>query len=783
MPTLDIENYLDFKAMTHYVKAVTSAAPHLARAFSIGKTKAGRPLLVVEVTNRNLREGRHKPGLWVDGGHQGWNLLGSMACLELLRFLVAGHGRDEFLTDLVDHTVFYIAPRLAPDEAEICLASGALVAQQTLDGASELGRQFRLENSLGGWKPFKRDNRVLVPRNPEDRKGPFYDLYRSVDRARILEALPQDFPQPESTTPPLQLPSTRAIFEFMRSYPNVFGAISTSGPGDRLQLVGSTDSSRLKDNLGQRLGELSGLPVAPFDPHLNRPGQFLHWAANSLGVLACDCQMWSMRSAAGIKAGDLEDPFAADENELLQLLRFCEKEFPEGSFTDWSEVDDPSLGEGELGGWDWSKTWLNPPMGPYLGRELKKLSRLTLGLASAAPRLAFGKVEETLVGWSQDQQPLRRVKVQLQNAGYLPTCPLESGKSMDGVISLNLGTNTLLIGQSSTAFEELSGNGQPQQLDGLPRVQPGTHLPTQRQFEREFLISGSGALEITASHPLAGTETCTSRPPQGMRPPAFDPTMAAEMPMEQATVAEDPFDEVFPSFEDLHQEPALPDRGTVPLAPERPQPAAAAVPPAPPPVPVKPHPAQLPPPVDPFGDSPFNIPDPTPAAPLKAPVAKPVTFGKLEETPTEQKQSPFPAQKPSKGRVFGTPPQKPTGGLPAALTGMGTSEPGPVNRSPGQPAKTGDGGFSPLPLVKGESGSSSAFEPMAPPAKSVAKEVDIFGADTITGNKQAAPSPPPELPSFDEQPAAPPPRLSRMSAPQLLRRQRGGQGPNEPFKR
>src|SRR5688572_19260196 len=116
VPSLEVEKYLDFKDMTAYLRDVGKAAPHLVRVFSIGKSREGRPLLVAEVTNRNIKKGREKPGLWLDGGQQGWNLLGTMASLELLRFLVSGHGRDEFLTDLVDHNVFYIAPRLAPDE-------------------------------------------------------------------------------------------------------------------------------------------------------------------------------------------------------------------------------------------------------------------------------------------------------------------------------------------------------------------------------------------------------------------------------------------------------------------------------------------------------------------------------------------------------------------------------------------------------------------------------------------------------------------------------------------
>lgn len=765
VPTLDVENYLDFKSMTHYVKAVSSAAPHLVRAFSIGKSKAGRPLLVVEVTNRNLREGRHKPGLWIDGGHQGWNLLGSMACLELLRFLVAGHGRDEFLTDLVDHTVFYVAPRLAPDEAELCLASGALVPQQALPRTSERGRQFRQETPLGGWKPFKRDNRLLVPRNPEDRKGPFYDLYRSLDQTRIQESLPQDFPDPGALTPPLQIPSTRAIFEFMRSYPNVFGVISTSGPGERLQVPGNRPPCILKQSLMQRLSELSGLPVAPAGATIDRPGQFLHWASSTLGVLAVDCRMWSLRAAAGIKNSDFEDPFAADENELIQLLRFCEKEFPAGSFSDWTPIEDPVLGSGEVGGWDWSKTWLNPPMGPYLGRELKKLSRLTLGLASAAPRLAFGKVEDSVVGWSADQQPLRRISVQVQNIGYLPTCPFESGKNLEGKLRLNLTSNTLLIGEADCPLDELSGNGSPQLRDGFPFGDEG-RLPEHREMSVEFLVSGAAPLELSLTHPMAGTETTTSKPLQGLRPPGFDPSAAVHASVEMPMTAEDPFDEVFPSFEDLYQEPPVPERpAPTPPPVERPVAAPVAAPASPP--------AAPPAPVDPFSDLPFNIPDPTPA-PAPPPAAKPVTFGKLEDPVSEPKQSPFPAQKPSKGRVFGTPPQKPTGGLPVALSSMGAVEPGEANRSPGRPAKASDGGFSPLPLVKSDSDTSSAFEPLAPPAKAVPKDVDIFGADTLGGS-----GPAPQAEPSQEQPVAPPARLSRMSAPQLIRRQRGGQ---EPFK-
>lgn len=751
--------------MTRYLKAVTSAAPHLVRAFSIGKSKAGRPILVAEVTNRNLREGREKPGLWIDGGHQGWNLLGSTSCLELLRFLVSGHGRDEFLTDLVDHTVFYIAPRLAPDEMEQCLLTGALVPQS--EGTPRLsleGRQFRVETPLGSWKPFKRDNRVMVARNPEDRKGPFYDLYRQLDSDRLSRVGPSDFPQQNllAEQSPLQLPSTRAVHEFMKTYTNVFGVISTSGPGDRISLVSERPKDGLLNMLGHRLGELSGLPYAGLREAQRSQGEFLSWVVDSLGVLAVDCQLWSLRTAAGLKEAEFEDPFQAGETETLQLLRFCEKEFPENSYSEWVPKQDSVLGQGDQGGWDWSRTWLNPPSGPYLERELKKLSRLALGLASASPRVRLARTEEKVVGWSDDRMPLRCLSVEVHNSGYLPTCAHSGGRRASGRVELNLGQNELLLGHTSTPLEELRGVGVPPSQDGFPSAGDTGTLPPIRSLELKYLVRGAGPVEILAHHPLGGTDTTVSRPPQNLRPPSFDSGSVPEVVMVEPESQEDPFEEAFPSFEDLYVEPVV--ATTPPSIPSPPAPpiervVAAAEPPPP---------YRAPEPEFAGG---FNIPDPTPSVP---PPPRTIQFGELDSTPAPSSSGPFPASKPNKGRVFGSPPQKPTGGLPAALKGPAGSPEKP------QPAVEGD--FSPLPLVKPQNDPGGAFEPMLPtqePAAQIDRPGKVLG-ETIPGDVPAPGRP--KQP--EEQPAAPPARLSRMSAPQLLRRQRGAQGPpNEPFKR
>ena len=773
VPSLEVEKYLDFKDMTAYLRDVGKAAPHLVRVFSIGKSREGRPLLVAEVTNRNLKKGREKPGLWLDGGHQGWNLLGTMACLELLRFLVSGHGRDEFLTDLVDHNVFYIAPRLAPDEMEACLATGA-IAPQTPERTGPLvppqPKQFRLESPLGSWTPYKRDSRLLVRRQPEDRKGPFYDLYRQIDTPRLQAMVARDFPSRHVVggEGPLQMASSRAVFEFLRSYQNIFGVVSTSGPGDQLRMLVGAEEEASYRGLGQRLGELTGLPCASIIPGPDLGGEFLSWAVESLGVFSVDCQMWSLRTAAGLKEAEAgTDPLATEETEMMQILRFVEKDFPEGCFTEWAETDEPDLGSGERGGWDWSRTWLNPPAGPYLGRELKRFSRLALGLASAGPRLVIAEVSEKMLGWSTGaggtNEPLRHLTVRVENRGFLPTCPLGRGQSAGAKLTTQCikGDAELLIGSSQTPIEDLQGTGFSQLPDGLPYPTLSAVRASRRYVQKDLLFRGNADIEITVFHPMAGSDKVVSRPTQIMKAPAFgQPATAAASHMAERAEPADAFEDAFPSFEELYNEPdptpeqAVGTRNLVPPPAARPEPTPAPT-------------AQVL-----SVDDEFGIP--LPPMPGTSQASKKIEFPSLGSGPTvPAPQGPFPQAKPGgKGRVFGTPPQKP-GGLPGGAA--------PPAARPSQEDSLAEGDFSPMPLIKSQS--QSGFEPLTPrnATPAPAPVDDLFDDDFKPGLGDTLGSRP--TPPIEAQPSAPPARLSRISAPQLLRRQRGGQGsgPADPF--
>ncbi|MEW6279267.1 MAG: M14 family zinc carboxypeptidase, partial [Candidatus Eremiobacterota bacterium] len=127
VPSLGTDHYFAYQELVDYMRSVEAAVPHLVRLYSIGTSAENRPLVMAEVTNRGSGEGPEKPALWLDGNLHAAEVAGSMACLEVLYQLASGHGRDEFITHLLDTRTFYILPRLAPDGAEYCLATGNVV--------------------------------------------------------------------------------------------------------------------------------------------------------------------------------------------------------------------------------------------------------------------------------------------------------------------------------------------------------------------------------------------------------------------------------------------------------------------------------------------------------------------------------------------------------------------------------------------------------------------------------------------------------------------------------
>lgn len=781
VPALATDRYLNYHELSEYMRSVEAAAPHLVRLYSIGTSPEGRTLLLAEVTNRGSGEGPEKPAVWLDGNLHASELLGSMACLEVLYQLAAGHGRDEFVTHLLDTRTFYIVPRLAVDGAEYCLNTQDVVRSSIRMDPFEEDRpgltpadinsdgrilQMRQEDPLGEWRPSKRDPRLLVPRGPGDRTGPFYRVFREgyFDQEHLKVGprrtgidfdrnFPHGFEPGEGAGPfPLSEPETRAVAEFVRHHPNLCVALSCHTNGGLLQhpqtLQSPERDRELYDALGRQVTELTGIPVQAAAP--GPGGGMDEWLYHDRGILSFRTRLWSIARAAGLESSQPN----RSEVDNYTLLRWLDRELPGQGFTPWTAWEHPQLGRIEVGGWHLLTTWVNPPPGLYLREELQKHVRVAMLLASALPRLGAARLREETIGWSDRRTrprppgtppepagapsepplPLRKLTLELENQGYLATWVtqrmLEIGAPCPVHVSLEMPEGTeILLGRQRYDLEGLSGTGSVHHQQEIDVVwfSGGQEKPRETL---EWLIRGAGELRVHARCERAGTLKLATRmvsvepvaPPAPPPPPPTRPPAPAPSRPIRPGIPEVPFPAVGPvpavvtaRFESHTPLPAAP-----PQQPFAPQPAAQ---PAPPPAvhqqpPAQPqYPAQPPPPVQ---------PPPRPPEPVQA-QAPPKAAGS--------------------GRVLGTPPSKPGGPL--------ASRSGEFPAATPAPSFEDDGGFEqlqPLPVNR---------EPVSgrPPL------------GRSPGTQRPAEPPPAHQPPQPEAPEAPP-AASKIPTPLLLRRLR-----------
>lgn len=730
VPAVATDRYYLNQEVGDYLRIAEEAAPHLLRLYTIGSSHEGRAIIIAEITNRATGEGHEKPAIWVDGGWRGGQLLGSSACLELVRQLVSHYGRDATISDLLDHVTFYICPRLAIDGGELSLLNGEWCwSSARLSGdsghpglrvgdANGDGRslQMRLNHPLGEWKVSKRDARLMVPRSPDDRHGPFYRLMPEGlldDQAReprLVTHRPLDlelnFPSdgpwdPEIMGPyPLSEPEPRAVADFFRNHPNLGVVLTFGNLGGGCQLSQSLPANLpVVRRFARKVQEWTGLQVS----HDESPG-YMRWAHQQLGLLVVRAEPWSLPRAAGLDLKNLDH--GLDEPELATILRWLDRECP-GAFHPWMACEHPQLGNVDVGGWEWLYSWLNPPPGQLLQAELERFTRLAMGAAQALPRLHIAEFFEETVGWSEFQPadaetgeflPLRKLKLAVQNQGYLPTW-ICRGRQAERELELQLilePGQSLILGKERQWAGQLGGTG----LQELEAAVPYTSGASLQQVEREWLVQGSGRVQVEVRHPRAGSRhanlTTAERTAASVEPlvapgyssplppppPPPPPPPAPARPAPQAAPAPPPPLAARPAPQSHPAPPpARPQAPARPAAPVRPSappqrpaasarlpaaPAAAASPPPAGQVPLAAPPAQQPqrpavpqaaPPSRVLGVPPAKpgaIPSPPPTPPPQAPPSAPP-----QAAPAAGLARPVQPSSESRGRVLGSPPPKP----------------------------------------------------------------------------------------------------------------------------
>lgn len=461
---LTYDTYLRYEELTRTLRALADEHPGLCKVESIGKSYEGREIWLMELTNAGTGPAAEKPAFWVDGNTHAGEVTGSMAALYLIETLLEGYGSDERITDLLDRQTFYVLPRLSPDGAERYLSTPyslrasmrpwpepeeepGLHPHDVNDDGHIL--QMRVEDASGEWRVSEEDERLMVPRAPDEFGGTYYRLYREgvfkdydgFERkiARPLYGLDMNRQYPyhwqgeaeqEGAGPyPLSEPESRALVEFLLDHKNVFGLHTYhTFCGAILRPYSNRPDDEMPEHdlavykaLGERGTRLTGYPNLSvyhdfrYEPKKFITGTFDDWAYDSYGVFAFTIEFWSAARSAGVEVEDFIEFFRNPPEEAqLRMLAWNDKELGGEGFVPWTPCEHPQLGRVEIGGWKTKFTNQNPPP-KFLKAECEKLARFALSHASTAPRLeARLEVEELSPG-------IRRIELIVENTGYLPT--------------------------------------------------------------------------------------------------------------------------------------------------------------------------------------------------------------------------------------------------------------------------------------------------------------------------------------------------------------------------
>ncbi len=251
----DFYHYFEYDELTAFLTGISEAYPELARLESMVESQMGRQVWMLTINNPETGKAEDKPGIFINQIHAG-EVIASTSNLYTIWYLLENYGKDEQITDLIDHNVWYVVPRLDVDGAEAYLTrkpagedpnptdnDGDFAFDEDppedVDGDGHIV-QMRQIDPKGEWKLSESDPRIMIRKAPDEMKGNFYTIYtEGLDNDGDGEINEDGFStgflsnrnypgnwQPNAVQGggklyPMQEEITRAEVEFVAEHPNI----------------------------------------------------------------------------------------------------------------------------------------------------------------------------------------------------------------------------------------------------------------------------------------------------------------------------------------------------------------------------------------------------------------------------------------------------------------------------------------------------------------------------------------------------------------------------------
>jgi len=457
---LGFTHFLAYSELTAILQSFAAARPKLAKLESLGKSREGREVWCLTVTDFAAGRPEDKPAYVIHGNIHASELSGTHAALYTARQLLADYPAK---TRLLANMAFHIIPRINPDGAEVIVIGGSGVRSRTdrsnlppnclihkdINGDGFAVR-MRIRRDDGDMTPDPKDPRLMIRRTAES-KGPFYKLLPEGEILNwdgsdniVVEGRSIDWnrqwshewkPEPEQVGSgdfPYSEPEMRRFAEFIAGHPNVFGVLGYhTGPAAFLRPPSTKTDEDLDEKDVRRMEELgavakkfTGLPVVPVyrycakkarntPLHGHFPGTgYQHW-----GLFVFEFELGTIMDSAGMGF----EQYASRETEEDQqeawrrVMRWWDRQGRRPKlFIPWRKFRHPQLGEVEIGG---IVQAISAGMTmPDLKKRCAGTHKFTLHHAAQHPRVTLEGLETKPLGGA-----LWRVRARVANRGTFPT--------------------------------------------------------------------------------------------------------------------------------------------------------------------------------------------------------------------------------------------------------------------------------------------------------------------------------------------------------------------------
>ncbi len=464
-PELTWNHYYDQTQATEALLQMAQTWPHLTDLYSIGESAEGRKIWCLTITNKKSGSAETKPAMYVDGAIHGNEIQATEVCLYTAWTLLTRFGQWDKITDLLDHTTFYIIPTVNVDSrthyftdpGSYKIGRSARVPfdddrdglfdednYDDLDGDGMI-LQMRIRDNNGQFKTHPDDPRVMIRIKPGE-KGQWRRLglegldndgdgrinedtpgYLDMNRNWGFQWQPRHI-QGGSGDFPFSASNTRAIASFLANHSNIcfgfafhnYGGMFLRGPGSELVPDLPPGDLGVFDYLGQ-----AGERTVPGYRYLvsmsdlyTTYGDFDEFLYQVFGVYGFVGELYMASQIA--YRGYSDKTNGPDGNLWSRRPGFAERqEFNDHlmmgeMFTPWKTFQHPTYGEIEIGGWRpfsvrTSPAWMLPDM-------LHRNAMFVIWTATQLPRMELEISDIENLG-----NGLSRIRAKVVNHGALPT--------------------------------------------------------------------------------------------------------------------------------------------------------------------------------------------------------------------------------------------------------------------------------------------------------------------------------------------------------------------------